>query len=300
MTVRLVIETDIFDDVDDVGALVIAHALADEGSVEIAGVCVNTPSRWGGLAVAAINREFGRPGIPVGTLVELDDGVARNDFARSLVRTYGREEDSDAIGPADRLWDRMLDDAADHSLTLVSLGFYGILVDLLERAAPEKVARKVARAAVMGGRFPTGVEYNFASDPAMTREFLARWPTPVDLLGWEIGAEIETGRGLTISDRSDPVSSAYRSFCGRHAGRPSWDLLTVLLSVDPERWGFELSAPGRVRVEPDGRDVWTPESTGSMRYTTGIRDTTAVARRLDAMLESAIDRRFPLEFDGAT
>lgn len=292
MTVRLVIETDIFEDVDDVGALAVAHALADEGAVEIAAVCVNTPSRWGALAVAAINRAFGRPGIPVGALDGLDDRVARNDFARGLVQAHGQEEDVHAIAPARVVWERILDSASDDSLTLASLGFYGTLVDVLD-ATPEKVARKVARAAVMGGRFPSGTEYNFASAPASTREFLTRWPTPIDLLGWEAGAQIETGRGLTSSDRADPVSSAYRAFCGRDAGRPSWDPLTVLLAADPERWGFELSPPGTVRVEPDGSDVWVPTPTGSMRYTTAIRDGMAVGRSIDAMLEGAIDRRFP-------
>ncbi|WP_348787655.1 hypothetical protein [Leifsonia sp. NPDC080035] len=288
----MVIETDIFDDVDDVGALVVAHALADEGTVEIAAVLVNTPSRWGGLAVAAINRAFGRPGIPVGSLAELDDRVARNDFAHALVQAHGREDDSRAIEPAGRLWNRVLDSAADHSLTLVSLGFYGILVGLLDDAGADTVARKIERAAVMGGRFPSGVEYNFAAAPELTRAMLTRWPTPLDLLGWEIGAEIETGRGLTSSDRVDLVSSAYRAFCGRRGGRPSWDLLAVLLAVDPERWGFELSPPGSVAVEADGHNTWTPEAAGRMRYTTAIRNPIEVARALDAMLEGAIDRRF--------
>ena len=48
---RLIIDTDIFSAVDDVGALSIANVFHNAGDVEILGVMVNTPSKWGPLAV---------------------------------------------------------------------------------------------------------------------------------------------------------------------------------------------------------------------------------------------------------
>jgi len=48
---KLIIDTDIFSAVDDVGALAIANVFHNTGSAEIVGVVVNTPSKWGSLAV---------------------------------------------------------------------------------------------------------------------------------------------------------------------------------------------------------------------------------------------------------
>ena len=49
---RLIIDTDIFSAVDDVGALAIANVFHNAGDAEIVGVMVNTPSKWGPLAVS--------------------------------------------------------------------------------------------------------------------------------------------------------------------------------------------------------------------------------------------------------
>jgi hypothetical protein len=49
---KLIIDTDIFSDVDDVGALAIANVFHNAGDAEIVGVMVNTPSKWGPLAVS--------------------------------------------------------------------------------------------------------------------------------------------------------------------------------------------------------------------------------------------------------
>jgi len=49
---KLIIDTDIFSAVDDVGALAIANVFHNAGHAEIVGVMVNTPSKWGPLAVS--------------------------------------------------------------------------------------------------------------------------------------------------------------------------------------------------------------------------------------------------------
>lgn len=292
MPQKLVIETDMFDDVDDVGALALAHALADDGQVQIAAVMVNTPSRWGHLAVKLLNRAFGRPGIPVGVRGPLDDSVAGNDYAKQLVDRFGSPGDAEGVHDARALWHALLEEADAHSLVLVSIGFYDNLVALLDSVDPELIRRKVRRGAVMGGRFPSGAEFNFASAPELTRRFLAEWPTPLDVLGWEVGSDVETGRGLTMSSRLDPVSFAYRTFCGSHSGRPSWDPMTVALATDAAGWGLVLSERGRIVVESDGHNVWRPGSDATMRYVTARPPGGAIAQRIDAMLESAIDSRF--------
>ncbi|KAG4216776.1 hypothetical protein PC116_g34743, partial [Phytophthora cactorum] len=48
----VVIDTDVFSDVDDVGALAVANVLHNYGLAELRGVAINTRSKYGALAVS--------------------------------------------------------------------------------------------------------------------------------------------------------------------------------------------------------------------------------------------------------
>jgi len=67
--VRLIVDTDIGGgscrDVDDVGAICMANALADNGEIDLLAVVVNTRPVQGVRAVAAINAWYGRD-VPIG------------------------------------------------------------------------------------------------------------------------------------------------------------------------------------------------------------------------------------------
>ena len=56
---RIIVDTDIFSDVDDVGALAIANTLHNCGIVDLRAVIINTPSEYGALAasVSALDDE---------------------------------------------------------------------------------------------------------------------------------------------------------------------------------------------------------------------------------------------------
>lgn len=62
----LIIDTDMSIDVDDVGMLCAAHNLMDAGEANILAVLHDAHAVYGVGAIAAINRYFGRDGIPVG------------------------------------------------------------------------------------------------------------------------------------------------------------------------------------------------------------------------------------------
>ncbi|EOD20735.1 hypothetical protein EMIHUDRAFT_229346 [Emiliania huxleyi CCMP1516] len=66
MPERIIIDTDMSIDVDDVGALCLAHALQDRNKAEILAVTHNTGLEQGVGAVSVINHYFGRDDIPIG------------------------------------------------------------------------------------------------------------------------------------------------------------------------------------------------------------------------------------------
>lgn len=47
----IIIDTDIFSSVDDIGALAVANVFHNRGKVDLLGVAVNTPSKYGAVAV---------------------------------------------------------------------------------------------------------------------------------------------------------------------------------------------------------------------------------------------------------
>ena len=293
----LLIETDIFSDVDDVGALAVAHAHADAGNVELLGVGVNTPSRWGVAMADLVNRHYGRPEIPVGAMLPLDDSVADTDYARGTVRAFGIV---DPIGAesAPQLLRRVLEAADDASVTVVSLGFFQNLVALLDEEPPgglpgrDLVRRKVARTVVMGGLFPSGTEFNVAEFPTTAGSFARRWPGRIEFLGWEVGDDVITGTELSRTGAADdPVAEAYRRFSGPGAGRKSWDLMTVDLAVRGAADHYQYSEPGRVEVDDDGATTWHPAPDGPHRYVTRVASADAVAAHLDGLLARTPARR---------
>ena len=289
---RLLIETDIFSDVDDVGALAVAHHYVDTGRAVLIGVGVNTPSRWGHQAARVLNEYFGHD-VPVGALLPLNDEVFERDYARHLAERYGSAGTRAPADDAVAVHRRALAAAPDRSVTVVSLGFFGNLGRLLtsgpdgESSLPgtNLVARKVERLVVMGGRFPGGHEFNIAEYPDEARTTIAGWPTEITFLGWEIGEPVITGRALSQRGEQDVVGTAYRRYSGAGGGRQSWDLLTVQLATEGPGAFFTLSAPGRVEIDPTGRSEFRPDPAGRHRYVCGAAAPDVLAAHLDAILE---------------
>lgn len=292
--VALLIETDIFSDVDDVGALAVAHAFADDGLAVIAGVCVNTPSRWGHQAVRVVNSYYGRPEIPVGALLPLDDSVADRDYAKTLATMFLSGDQLEPPASAVSTLRTVLDEAEDGSIVLVSLGFFGNLTALLasgpDGISPELgtdlVRRKVKRTVVMGGRFPSGWEFNLGRFPSESASFLESWPGEIEFLGWEVGSDVVTGASLSpAADPANPAALAYATFNGPGVGRASWDLMTVALAVCGVGDDYEYSPRGRVVVRDDGQTEWTVDPEGSHRYVTRVAPIETIQRALDHYLD---------------
>ncbi|GAA1121366.1 nucleoside hydrolase [Kribbella jejuensis] len=285
---RLVIETDLYSDVDDVGALAVAHHYADLGRAEILSIGVNTPSRYGYQAARVVNDWYGRD-VPVGVLEPLDDSVFEQDYAKYLAERYGRTQDPPESAVVTHR--RALAGAPDRSVTVVSLGFFGNLQGLLESlpddisplTGRQLVEAKVGKLVAMAGTFPQGREFNIVEEPDSARAVVAGWPTPIEFLGWEAGAEVITGKAISTRT-GDVIGDAYRHYSGPGVGRASWDLLTVHLALEGADRYYELSEPGRLRIDPTGWSTFDPDPSGQHRYVS--RTAPHLATELNRILEA--------------
>ena len=65
-SVRLILDTDLGPDYDDVGAMALMHALADSGQVQILATLSSNADERVVPCIEVINAYFNRPEIPVG------------------------------------------------------------------------------------------------------------------------------------------------------------------------------------------------------------------------------------------
>ncbi|GGM62157.1 nucleoside hydrolase [Microbacterium saperdae] len=289
----LLIETDVYSDVDDIGALAVACALSAAGRAKILSIGVNTPSRFGPLAVRALLDELACDA-PIGDLGWRDDSVYSHDFARFVAETFAHADRAESAEPepAWRVHRRALAGAASESVTAISLGLFDNFVALLDSppdelsplTGRELVHDRVHRTVAMAGTFPTGTEFNMAYSPALSARFLDEWPTPIDFLGYEVGVSVISGRHVSQQSTS-VVGASYRHFTGAGRGRESWDPLTVLLAVPPLQPMFRLSAAGRVSVSATGANAFDADPHGRHRYAIATADDETLARAVDSHLK---------------
>lgn len=243
---RIIFDTDMDSDFDDAGALATLHALADLGECEILAVMHSTSTPWSVGVIDAINTWYGRPHIPVGDRMRADNDN-RSAYAKAIATNTERfghnitDLNHPDVVPALDLYKRILSAQPDHSVTVVTVGPYLNLLDLMnDPEAVELVRRKVKLLSIMGGHFnpPGHTEWNlsqkgrYVDGPLAGKAVVERWPTPVMWSDVHIGVQVRTGARMRDAHPDNPVREAYRMATHeRWFAHSSWDQTSVLYAV---------------------------------------------------------------------
>jgi len=287
--VRLVLDTDLGNDVDDALALALIHALQSRGECELLAVTVTKSHSHAAAFADAINTFYGRGNIPIGLI----RGGPTPDIGKFLglvdVMDEGRSRypqdllGSGEIPEATAVLRRVLAAQPDHSLVIVQVGFSSNLARLLDSKPDEitdltgleLVRRKVRLLSIMAGAFQpihgkTHLEFNVVKDIPSAKKIASEWPTPILWSGYEIGISLPYPASSIERDFSwvphHPVAEAYRLYQPPPHNRPTWDLTSVLVAVRPAHEYFALSEPGRVTVLDNGETRFDPNPEGTHRY----------------------------------
>ncbi|MGN0853683.1 MAG: DUF6807 family protein [Kiritimatiellia bacterium] len=292
---KIIFDTDMVEDYDDVGAMACLHALADEGACEILAMATCTRDNQSVAAVEILNAFYGRPDIPVGCAKELGvvgvpnlalhpnrPGHAKYVRLASEYAEWVRHPNSNDAPDANEVYRKALASAPDKSVVFCSVGFLTNMRRLLEtkgdRHSPldgrALVARKVVAWYAMACKGPKGREYNSMHDAESSRIAIDRWPTPIYFSDFDLGRHIYAGRTVAETDYGyrNPVKDIFaRSLSSREkvrsgtcwdkeeGGHSSWDEATVLAAVyGPERF-FELERGIYRMVGDAGDDEWVPD-----------------------------------------
>ena len=304
--VRIIFDTDIGNDVDDVLALSVLHAFQSRDECELLAVTITKPDELAGPFVDAVNTFYGRPNIPIGfTHAGLKNEpskflpLAETKDGRKLRYPHRLKRSSDAP-EATALLRQVLSRQPDRSVVLIQVGYFSNFAALLDTpgdaasplAGRALVEQKVNLLSVMAGSFKTNrhdLEYNVVQDLPASKRLVQNWPTPIVWSGFEIGIAVPYP---AVSIERDfgylphhPAAEAYCLYNPPPHERPTWDLTSVLYAVRPDRGYFGLSSPGQVTVEVDGFTRFTPTPEGRDRFLT-LNDIQA-ARVKEALVQLA-------------
>ena len=132
-----------------------------------------------------------------------------------------------------------------------------------------KAARLVMAVGAFGPNAPA--EASAKADVAALRTVLAEWPTPIVMVGAEVGealpypaSSIETG--FVWAQAPHPVVDSYRAFKPMPYDAPASALAATLYAVHPDEGFFTISEPGTISVGDDGRTRFQAAPNGRHRY----------------------------------
>lgn len=277
---RIIFDTDLGPDYDDVGALAFLHAMADSGKAEILATLASNKHDLVAPSINVINTYFRRQDLAIG--VPKTEGVnlgSSQHWADSIVSKYPHIVKSTSEVPdAVEIYRKVLSSQPDNSVTIVSVGFLTNLNNLLKSKPDhnsvfngnELVSRKVKRLVSMAGWFPSGREFNIYMDSAASKFVYENWPGEIIFTGFEIGSQIHTGLRLINSKIKDsPVKDVFRISIPLSDedkdGRMSWDETAVLIGVYGTA-GFFDTVRGKIIVNSDGSNTWENSSDGKQYY----------------------------------
>jgi inosine-uridine nucleoside N-ribohydrolase len=290
--VRLILDTDIGNDIDDALALALIHSLANRAEVQLLAVTITKDNKYCAPYVDAVNTFYGRPDIPIGVvrngktpdaspMVEIP--ATRRDANGRFVYPHKLLSGADAP-EAVALLTRVLQQQPDGAVIIAQIGFSTNLARLLQvPGGPDLVRRKVKTLYLMAGDFvEPKAEYNIYTDPESARVLMTNWPTPMIFSGFEIGLAVTFPyKALDTNFRYvdyHPIVDAFRIYVPKPEDHPTWDATAVLEAIRPGAY-FGFSTPGNVTVDGKNDTVFTPDPNGRCRFLTINHDQAIRARQ---------------------
>lgn len=289
--IRVIFDTDITGDVDDVLALAMLHTLADREQCELLAVTISKINELTGPFTDAVNTFYGRPDLPIGVT---RDSQKRQSKYLSLAKEVNNTQlryphdiqSNEELPDAVALMRQVLASQPDHSVVIIQVGVAVNVAGLIQ-SPPDQfsplngdalIRQKVKKLSVMAGAFEAiqgdthFLEANVRNHIKSMKTLAENWPDRVPIIwsGFEIGIAVPYPRQSIHRDYlytpHHIVRESYLLHSGPQHDRPTWDLTSVLEAIFPDRGYFDLSAKGRVSIADDGFMTFTPDAEGRDRY----------------------------------
>lgn len=280
--VKIIFDTDMGPDYDDIGAIALLHAFANQGKIEILATVSSDAHKDIPGTIEVYNKYFKRGDIPVGQTYSplAPNFTAANNWNEQIIKKFEPALLNKKYESSVSIYRKVLAEQPDNSVTIVTVGFMTNISDLLQSKADkysnltgiELLEKKVKNWVAMAGGFPQGREFNIHEDAESGVYAFDHFPKPILFTGFEIGDKIKTGGKIAEQKlESSPVSVGYQINLVSYAkeavkARSSWDQTAVLIAAENLEKYFYLSGPGTMKTEKDGSNYWEPSAQGKHKF----------------------------------
>lgn len=293
--IKVIFDTDISGDWDDIGALAVLHAYANANKVEILAMGVSAvghTAEWGPSCVDAINTYYNRPNIPIG-ICAAGFNYKESPYNREISEEFPNEIDK--IYNAANLYRKVLSQQPDTSVVLITVGYIDNISELLntytdeysELSGIDLVKKKVKIWICMGGVFPHGgYECNVVTTPINTKFAFDNWPRPILFSGMKIGSSILTGSVLAELSETNPIRRAYEISGGLGHIHHSFDQTAVIAAVENPELYWEIISDGQcsMSTNPSIGTQWNSSPNRGHSYLKEKMDPKEVAKVIDSLM----------------
>jgi purine nucleosidase len=305
--VKIIFDTDMLTDPEDVNALCLLNAFADAGEAEILACVTNgyDSTRASGAAIDVVNTFYNRPNIPIGTC-KVGNPIQKSTYTFLLRDSFPNDvPNDDKLPDALTVYRQMLSKAEDTSVVIVTIGYLTNMKNLLQ-SKPDSfsdmdgislVKKKVKKLVCMAGAFPSGWEYNVGTDPISSKYTFENWPRPIIFSGAEIGGHIISGKKYKNQLPYCPLLLALKNSCNAiNRGRESWDETAVIygirgLSHDGKEY-WKMQSQGSVFInDSDGTNKWLLSPDKDQSYLIESMNPDSVAAFMENLILNSIKQK---------
>lgn len=302
---KLIFDTDLGGDADDLGALVMLHNFMDRGECELLAIMCWSLEESVIPAIDAVNRYYKHPEIALG--VRKGSTFAdSNNYARPLAENFPYVQSYESVPDATRLYRKILSENEDTSVVIVTVGPLKNIQNLLGSGADQYSAlsgrdlidRKVKEFVIMGGQFPEGGnEWNFNGNmPGVTRSVLDQLSVAVTFSGFELGVQIKTGEVFNRMDQNTPLYLGFMHFSqyapwmkdqfrGKILDNSTFDQTAVLYAVRKGIGTYWERVEGGYCVADDqGGNTWKEQKNSNHSYLKLTMNTEEIANLIESIM----------------
>ena len=293
---NFILGTDWWTDCDDVVAMRVLTKAHKKGEINLCGIVLDACMEDSVRSLDGFLKLEGCNDIPLGVDEEATDFEGVPVYQRRLAPFSTRYTCNADAEVGVRLYRRILATSPE-PVEILEIGFLQVLSALLEsegddiseKTGMELVKEKVSKFWVMAGKWDGDgeKEHNFCNNARSRKAgkvFCEKCPVPVTFLGWEVGYDVITGRGLSHDDQLWITMADH----GSPNGRNSWDPMLVLLAIigDEGKAGYEV-VKGRARVdESDGANYFTRSKDGKHAFVVKAKENAYYEKMIDSIIEN--------------
>ncbi|MCF0234984.1 MAG: nucleoside hydrolase, partial [Thermoguttaceae bacterium] len=210
---RIILDTDLGNDVDDVFAMAMLNNLNKRREVDFLAAVISKDNPFSAPYARLIQTFYGAEPLPIGRIVgsgtEPEDGPyagrsleATDETGALMFPFFDYKNDKSEYPEATQLLRRTLAESPNASVVIVVTGYLTNLSRLLKSPADEisplsgreLAARKVSRIVLVAAQFDEKYlphkEYNISVDIPAAQHVFNEWPTPIFVSPFELGFSI--------------------------------------------------------------------------------------------------------------